>query len=183
MSDEFPKVVRRSVTKVSPWIDLIARDVVFAPGEAAQTYHAVGQQDYLAIVAQIPDGRILLVRQFRPAVERVTWELPAGLVDVGEDPAVSCARELLEETGFPARAVHALGSAAPCTGRLSNRIHSFFVETGERLQNTPSESGITATLHSPDDVFAMIRSGEFDQQLHIGALMLAVLRGHLTVND
>ena len=51
-----------------------------------------------------------------------------------EDPAEACARELLEETGYPARAVHSLGApASPCTGRLSNRIHSFFVETGERI--------------------------------------------------
>ena len=47
---------------------------------------------------------------------------------------MGCARELLEETGYPARAVHSLGTpAAACTGRLSNRIHSFFVETGERV--------------------------------------------------
>ena len=121
MDNEFPKIVRRSVTKVSPWVDIIARDVVFVPGAEPQTYHAVGQQDYLAIVALTPDGRFPVVRQYRPARERFTWELPAGLVEPGENPGQSCVRELQEETGLTARSVHALGAATPCSARLSNR--------------------------------------------------------------
>ncbi|MGE0564815.1 MAG: NUDIX hydrolase [Pseudolabrys sp.] len=181
MADEFPKVTRRSVTKVSPWVDIVARDVVFAAGEAPQTYHALGQQDYLAIVALTPDRRIPLVRQYRPAVERVTLELPAGLVEPGEDPAASCARELLEETGFSAKAVHAIGAAIPCSARMSNRIHSFFVETGERDPAFKPEAGLAVSLHSLPEIAELIRSGEFDHQLQLGALMLAELHGHLTL--
>ena len=40
------------------------------------------------------------MRQYRPALEAFTWELPAGLVDPGEDPAETCRRELMEETDF-----------------------------------------------------------------------------------
>ena len=181
MSDEFPRIVKRGVTRVSPWVDIVARDVVFAAGETAQTYHALGQQDYLAIVARTPDGRVPLVRQYRPAVERLTLELPAGLVEPGEDPATSCARELLEETGFPARAVHALGVAMPCSARLSNRIHSFFVETGERDPAFKPEPGLAVSLHSPAEIAALIESGELDHQLHLGALLLAGLRGRLNL--
>jgi 8-oxo-dGTP pyrophosphatase MutT (NUDIX family) len=159
---------------------VIAREVEFAPGEPPQIYHAVGQQDYLAILALTPDGRIPIVRQYRPALEAFTWELPAGLVERGEDPAQGCARELLEETGYPARAVHVLGAAAAaCTGRLSNRIHSYFVETGERIADFSPEPGITVALKTPAELAAMIKSGEFIQQLHLGALMLAELRQFL----
>ncbi len=42
------------------------------------------------------------MRQYRPAVERFTWELPAGLLDEGETPADAFRRELMEETGYPA---------------------------------------------------------------------------------
>ena len=52
-------------------------------------------------VPVLPDGRILLIRQFRPAVDRVTLELPAGAKDSrGEDPMKTAARELEEETGY-----------------------------------------------------------------------------------
>ena len=121
---------------------IIEREVEFAPGVTAELYHAVGQQDYIAIVAMTPDGKIPIVRQYRPALERFTWELPAGLVDEGEAAAETCKRELMEETGFPAKAVHALGDYAPCTARLSNQLHSFFVETGPRAAAAQTEIGI-----------------------------------------
>jgi ADP-ribose pyrophosphatase YjhB (NUDIX family) len=181
MADEWPKIRARQTTTISPWMKVIAREVEFAPSESPQTYHAVVQQDYLAIVARAPDGRIPIVRQYRPAMEAFTWELPAGLVDPGEDPATGCKRELLEETGYPAHAIHELGSAAACTGRLSNRIHSFFVETGERVRDFTPERGIEVALKSPAELAAMIKSGELAQQLHLGALMLASLRNFLTL--
>lgn len=180
MSDE-PKITRRKTTAISPWMSVIERDVVFSAGETPQTYHAVEQADYIAIVARTPAGLIPIVRQYRPALESFTWELPAGLVDAGEDATESCRRELLEETGLPARAVHALGTAAPCSGRLSNRIHSFFVETGEREAGFVPEKGVETRLVSPAELAALIASGGFVSQLHLGALYLAQMRGFLTL--
>jgi ADP-ribose pyrophosphatase len=180
MSDDWPRIKSRLTTKISPWMDIIAREVEFAPGTPPQTYHAVDQQDYIAIVAHTPDGRYPIVRQYRPALETFTWELPAGLVERGEDPAEGCRRELLEETGFPARAVHRLGEpAAACSGRLSNRIHSFFVETGERIAGFTGEPGLTVKLLTATELAQMIKAGDFIQQSHFGALLLAELRGFL----
>ena len=178
MSNEWPKIKSREIVKVSPWVEIIAREVEFSP-ETTEVYHAVKQQDYLAIVAVTPSGRFPIVRQYRPALESFTWELPAGLVDAGEDPAVGCERELLEETGYPTREIHALGSAAPCSGRLSNRIHSYFVATGERIADFVPEAGLDVRLVTPAELVGMIKSGEFVSQLHLGALMLAELRGFI----
>src|SRR5262249_6431221 len=129
---KWPRIRSRRTTAVSPWVSIIAREVEFSRGAPPQTYHAVEQADYISIVALTRGGKIPLVRQYRPALEAFAWELPAGLVDPGEDPADGCRRELMEETGFTARAVHALGENSACTGRLNNRIHNFFVEAGER---------------------------------------------------
>ena len=178
MSD-WPKIKSRRTIDVSPWMKVIEREVEFTDGATPELYHAVGQQDYIAIVARTPDGKIPIVRQYRPALERLTWELPAGLVDKGETATETCKRELMEETGFPAKAVHALGTYAPCTARLSNQLHSFFVETGPRADTPQTEAGIELKLVTPQELTALILSGEFVLQLHIGALMLAGLRGHI----
>jgi ADP-ribose pyrophosphatase len=169
----------RRLTRVSPWMTVIEREVEFAPGMPAELYHAVDQQDYIAIFALTPDGRIPIVRQYRPAQERFTWELPAGLVEDGEDVSEACRRELLEETGFSARTISALGSYAPCTARLSNRVHSFFAEIGTKAERQTTETGIEAKLVTPPELVALILAGEFDLQIHIGAILLAGMKGHI----
>ena len=153
----------------------------FSRGDKPQIYHAVDQADYISIVALTPDGKIPIVRQYRPALEAFSWELPSGLVDPGESPADACRRELLEETGLTARTIHLLGENSPCTGRLNNRSHSFFVEAGDRIKGFKPEAGLTAKLVSPAEVVRLITSGGFKSQLHLGALMLAELRRFLVL--
>jgi ADP-ribose pyrophosphatase len=141
MAEDWPRIKTRRTTRVSPWMEIIEREVEFVPDAPAELYHAVGQQDYIAIVALTPDGRIPIVRQYRPALERFTWELPAGLVDVGEAAADCCKREL-EETGYPARAVHARhhSPARRC------RTDAFFRRSGTTRRKTLTEAGIDLKL-------------------------------------
>ena len=179
MSEDWPKIKARQTTRVSPWMAIIEREVEFAPGTEREIYHAVSQQDYIAIVAALPDSRLPIVRQYRPALESFTWEFPAGLIDPDEDAAACCRRELMEETGFAARSVHALGSYAPCTARLSNRVHSFYVEIDPSVEGKPTEPGIELKLVSPAQLAELILAGEFVLQLHIGAVLLAGLRGYI----
>ena len=181
MSEEWPKIKSRQTVTVSPWVDLVAREIELAPGGPSEVYHAVQQRDYLAIVARTPSGHFPIVRQYRPALESFTWELPAGLAEPNEDLAEGCRRELLEETGYPARAIHPLGTAAPCSGRLSNRIHSFFLKTGERVNDFVPEPGITVRLVTASELVGMIKSGEFVSQQHLGALLLAELRSFIVL--
>ena len=178
---KWPRIRSRRTTAVSPWVSIIAREVEFSPGSPPQTYHAVEQADYISIVALTPSGKIPIVRQYRPALEAFAWELPAGLVDPGESPTDGCRRELLEETGLTARAVHALGEHSACTGRLNNRIHNFFVATGARVAAFEPEPGITVRLVSPADIARLITTGAFVSQLHIGALLLAELNGFIAL--
>jgi 8-oxo-dGTP pyrophosphatase MutT (NUDIX family) len=176
---QWPRIRSRHTTTLSPWVGIVAREVEFERGAPAQIYHAVEQADYISIVARTPTGKIPIVRQYRPALEAFTWELPAGLVDPGEDPAETCRRELIEETGLTARAIHRLGEHSPCTGRLNNRVHTFFVETEKPAAGFAPEPGITVKLVSPAEIVRMIKRGEFIAQLHVGALLLAELNGFL----
>jgi 8-oxo-dGTP pyrophosphatase MutT (NUDIX family) len=172
---EHARIVARRAHPLSPWSTLIEKDVVFAPGRAPDTYHALGPFDYVVAAARGPDGRIAVVRQFRAAVEQYTWELPSGLVDPGEDPETAVRRELLEETGLVAERVTYLGGLHPDAGRLQLRQHVFRIEASGPRPDFVPEPGVAVEYLSPRAVLALVRNGTFSQLHHIAALFLAGL--------
>jgi ADP-ribose pyrophosphatase len=176
MTHEWPRIIGRATTKVSPWVDLIAREVEFAPSDEIQVYHSVKTPDYVQILAMTPDGKIPLVSQYRPALEAFTMELPAGLLDDGEEAAATATRELLEETGFPAATVRFLGVHATEPGRLSGRTHSFFIETAPRIPGFEPERGIDLRLVTPSELLNLVLDGKLSAQGQLGTLLQAVIR-------
>jgi ADP-ribose pyrophosphatase len=176
-SESGPRIVARRETKLSPWVTLVEKDVDFGDGGPPQTYHSLAQQDYVGVLARTPSGRIAIVRQYRPAIEQMTWELPAGLVDPGEEPIEAARRELLEEAGVGARRIVPLGDHAADVGRLGNRQHAFFAETDEPPAGFVPEPGITVAFVTRDELDARIRDGSFRHALHLAIVFLYDVRG------
>jgi len=143
-------------------------------------YYSLKLPDYTSLIALTDDRRILLVRQYRPAVERYTLELPSGLVDPGESAAEAARRELLEETGYEAGEVEVLGRLFPDTGRLANQIWSCFA-AGVRWVGRAPEAGIEVVTYSLAELWRATEDGHFDHALHVAILMLAVVRGKLAI--
>lgn len=170
--------LKTEVAFSTPWFDLLAKTM--KPGEAP--YYSLRLPDYTAVVAVTEERRVLAVRQYRPAVERYTIELPAGLVDPGETPAEAARRELLEETGYQVGGLEVLGPMSPDTGRLENRIWTC-VATGVRpVEGRVPESEIEVLSYSPRELARAMAEGEFDHALHLAVLMLAVVRGKLRLD-
>ena len=164
-------------SELSPWVTLVSR-VIQRPGIGTQTYHSLAQSDYVSVLALTRDGRVPLVRQYRPAAQRITLELPGGLLDSREPPEVVAVRELEEEVGL--RAVGApvlLGTLLPDTGRLENRFWCYFVRA-EAAAGWKPESSVERLLVTRGDLRRAILDGSFDHALHIALVGLAVLRGH-----
>ena len=89
-----------------------SRDIVRHPGAAA-------------VVALTETGKIVLVRQYRTAIDRVTVEIPAGKLDPGEDPLECAKRELHEETGFKPGRIRFLTSIVTTCGFCDEIIHIY----------------------------------------------------------
>jgi ADP-ribose diphosphatase len=115
-------ITSRSSLFETPWFKLIGKSV----GEDAALHYSISTFDYVSVFAVTTNGTFPLVRQFRPAIEEFTLELPGGHVDQGETPEQAARKELHEETGFVAKELILLGNLSPDTGRLGNRQWCFF---------------------------------------------------------
>jgi ADP-ribose pyrophosphatase len=166
------RVIRRREQRLSPWVTLVEKEVAFSPVTEGATYHAFKQADYVGVLAMTPSGLTPLIRQFRPAIERYTWELPGGLLEPGEEPAACARRELREEVGLTVRQLHSLGVTPAEVGRLENHHHMFFAETEEPEAAFVPEPGTTVELVSGAELEARIRAGALDHPLHLALIFL-----------
>jgi ADP-ribose pyrophosphatase len=169
------KPIKTDIAFATPWFKVLAK--TFREDEAP--YYTLQLPDYASIIAITGDGRIVIVRQYRPAVDHYTYELPSGIVDPGEAPAESARRELLEETGYRVSEVEVLGSMEPDTGRLGNRIWACIARNAERVEGAVPEDGIEVETWSLDELNAATIEGRFDHALHVAIVWLAKLKGKL----
>ncbi|MBI2287589.1 MAG: NUDIX hydrolase [Chloroflexi bacterium] len=100
-------------------------DTVELPGGRQTTREIVEHSGCVAIVALDADDNVLLVSQFRPAVEKELLEIPAGGIEPGEDAADAVRRELREETGYLPRKVERLGGFYSAPGFCTEYLHLY----------------------------------------------------------
>jgi ADP-ribose pyrophosphatase len=126
-------------------------------------------------ILETPAGtHVVLIRNFRLTVEKYLYELPAGTREPGEQPAVTAARELEEESGYAAGTLHPLGSFLTSPGLSDERMWAYAAtglkKTAQRLE--PDEDiEVIPTL--VDDVWRLVRAGELDDAKSMLTLHLA----------
>jgi len=146
------------------------RDVVVHPG-------AVG------VVPLDDQDRVLMIRQYRPAVRRYLWELPAGLLDEdGESAADTAARELVEEVGITASEWHVLVDVYSSAG-MSDEAYRIYLARGlsakaEDFQpGVDEESDLQEDWIGLDEAVARVLAGDITNGLAaLGILATAVSR-------
>jgi ADP-ribose pyrophosphatase len=123
-------------------------------------------------------GEIVLVRQYRPAIGRSAWELPAGSLARGEAPESAAVRECHEETGLIPAALVRLGAFFPTPGYCDEEMH-FYRATGLRTPGPEDpaarqdeDEDIEARPFPPDAIRAMIASGEIIDLKTVAGLTL-----------
>ena len=94
-------------------------------GNILDPYHVLEMRDWCHVVALTDAGELILVEEYRHAAGRVVRGLPAGTVEVGEDPAEAMPRELAEETGYAAETWIPLPAMWANPATQTNRVHSY----------------------------------------------------------
>ena len=137
----------------------------------------VESPDTVVIVAVDDQQNLLLVRQYRKAIERELLELPAGIIEGDDQPLESAQRELREETGFAAAELTELGSFYAGPGSLTDRIYAFL---GTGLVHDPldpdEDERIELARMSFREAVEMARAGDFHDAKTIASLLLAERR-------
>ena len=128
----------------------------------------------VAIVAQLPDGRFIFIRQFRKPMERICFEVVAGNCDKGEEAAVSAGRELKEETGYEAKTLELLGPIFPNVGYCTERIDVFFASLNEAQGETEfdADERIETVIVTEAEMDGMIRNNKIADAKTLAAWML-----------
>lgn len=146
----------------SPWVGL-RRDWLELEDGGRQEHHVIEISDAVVILPITHDGSILLIGQHRHPINATHWELPAGRLAAGEDPADAARRELLEETGHEAQALQPLPGFYPTNGISAHYAHAFLATNCERtseLRLDPAER-LYPRAFTPEEVEAHLDAGAF----------------------
>jgi len=146
-------------------------------GHPSQTKDVIRHPGAVVILPILDDGRICLIRNYRPSVSQTLIELPAGTREQAESPLATAQRELLEETGFLAEEFQLLSTFYVSPGILDEQMHLFVArhlslkqpsrEPGEQIENfivSRKEALTMARDGSIQDAKTLIGLLLFDQQ-------------------
>ena len=149
--------------------------VQVTPDGTEHPREVVRAPDAVTILPLLDDGRVCFVQNYRVAVDETLIELPAGLIDPGEDPAETARRELAEETGYRAGRVERLATFFMSPGLLDEKMYLYLATSLEPGPMAPEPGeDIEPLLTTWEEAMAMARDGRIhDAKTLVGLLHYA----------
>lgn len=167
-------LARRTAFQADPWLKVEVQKVELPNGRVVDEYLQVRCPRFAIVVARTRDGRVVSVRNYKHGIGDVTLDLPAGMIEEGEEALASARRELLEETGYRAECWRALGEYTLHANYGCGRGFFFLAENAECVAEP--ESGdleeMDVFLMSMDEWQAAIARGEVKLMSTVTAIEL-----------
>jgi len=150
----------------------VRRDEILEPTGVRAMREVVTHPGSVVVLPVLPDGRIVMVRQYRHATGGYLWELVAGRMERGEDPRQGAARELLEETGYRARRLSVFLDLFPTPGFLAERMFLLLAEgLSEGVAEPEEDEKLLVAAYSPAELREMIRTRKLRDAKSIAGLL------------
>ena len=150
----------------------LRRDEVIEPSGVRTTREVITHPGSVVVLPVLPDGRILLIEQYRHATRQYLWELVAGRMEPGETPKTAAARELIEETGFRARRLRVFLDFFPTPGFLEERMYLLLAEGLTAGEAEPEEDEkIVSRAYTRKKLEEMIRGGKLRDAKTIAGIL------------
>lgn len=150
----------------------VRRDRVVEPSGIEAVRELVTHPGSVVVLPVFPDGRILVIRQFRYAAGRYLWELVAGHKEPIESFALGARRELQEEAGYTARRLTKMLEIFPSPGLLTERMVIYIAQDLIKGQSRPEDDEkITARLITLKVAEQWIRSGKISDAKSVAGIL------------
>ena len=153
--------------------ELVSENITLENGVTTET-EFIHHPGATAIVPMLNKTQIILINQYRHALRKFIWEIPAGTLKPGET-AITCARrELIEETGYSARKFKQLAEITPVPGYSDERIYIYLATDLEPTgQSLDSDEILNVHTLRFEEALNMIRKGKIQDSKTISGLFLA----------
>lgn len=161
-----------------PWLVLRQQTFRLPSGREIADYWISEYPPWVNVVAVTGDDRLVLVRQYRPGLGAVHYEIPAGVAEPGEDMEQAARRELLEETGFGGGRWSLLASLSANPALQNNLTTTYLAEGVEAQAAVAPDATEDLRVHLVElrDALGLLDQGEMVQALHAAPLLRYLLR-------
>ncbi|HTS11862.1 MAG TPA: NUDIX hydrolase [Candidatus Limnocylindrales bacterium] len=150
----------------------VRRDHVIEPSGVEATREIVTHSGSVVVLPVFPDGKILLIRQYRYAAKQYLWEVVAGRKDEGEDFLTGAKRELEEETGYRARKMTKILDVFPTPGFVTENMVVYVAEGLTKGEARPEDDEkITARIFKLREAEQWIRTGKIHDAKSVAAIL------------
>jgi ADP-ribose pyrophosphatase len=150
----------------------LRRDEVLEPSGLRATREVITHPGSVVVLPVLPDGRIVMVRQYRHATRQYLWELVAGRKEPEETPKQGAARELLEETGYQAKRFTVFLDVFPTPGFLEERMYLLLAKGLTAGEAQPEEDEkIEVRPYRVNELKQMIKSGRLRDAKSIAGIL------------
>lgn len=148
------------------------KDTVELPNGKTAVWDFVGHNGAAATVAVLDDGRILMVKQYRNALDRYTLEIPAGGLNPDEPTIDAAARELEEETGYTCGKIEKLITIRTTVAFCNEKIDIYFAaDLKKTSQHLDEDEFLNAYPYELSTLEKMIYDGEIEDSKTIAAIL------------